>query len=435
VVTAYVLADIGSLTATDTWSEGAWSDYRGHPTAVAIYEGRLCWAGLDKIWCSVSDDYNNHNPDYVGDAGPIARGIGEGPVESIRWLVSSGALIAGGDAAEFRARSSGNDEPISPTLFSVKKVTTVGSHTTDSEAVDSSIIFTDASGIRLRELSPNGDGYTATDLTLLSPEICLPAVVDFAVQRQPGTRIHVVRSDGLVALLVSSPTEDVRAWCLVETDGDIEEVFVVPGAVEDAVYYVIARTINTATVRYLEKWALESECVGGLANKQADSFLHYSGVQTYTISGLAHLEGESCVVWADGVDVGLHTVTGGVITLTNATSEAVVGLPYTAQFKSVRLALTGAQMVSRSRIARLGVLLANSHAQGLQYGPDFDTLDDLPDIEAGVIVDATGTWSSYNYEYFSFNGSHTVDSRLCLQAAAPRPCTVLAVVMQLDRSG
>jgi hypothetical protein len=49
VVSAEVLTSIGSLEATEDWSEGSWSDQRGYPTSVAFHEGRLAWAGRDSI--------------------------------------------------------------------------------------------------------------------------------------------------------------------------------------------------------------------------------------------------------------------------------------------------------------------------------------------------------------------------------------------------
>jgi hypothetical protein len=44
-VTGVVLRDLGGTEATVVWAEGAWSDFRGWPTAVAFHDGRLWWAG------------------------------------------------------------------------------------------------------------------------------------------------------------------------------------------------------------------------------------------------------------------------------------------------------------------------------------------------------------------------------------------------------
>lgn len=432
-VTAFVVQDMGSASAVTGWAEGAWSDYRGWPSACALREGRLWFVGKDKFWASVVDDFANHETEYVGDAGPINRSIGEGPVDRMAWLVSSLNLVAGGGGAEFIARSDTTDVAITPFTFNVRPTTNLGSYGIDAEMLDQGILFVDRSGTRLIQLSPEGNGFSATDLNVLSPEILEPYVVDIAVQRHPDTRVHCVRSDGTVAVLVYNKLEDVKAWVLVETDGDVEEAIVLPGTVEDEVYYVVKRTINSATVRYLEKWALESQCEGGTLNRQADSFIYISQASSTAVSGLTHLEGESVVVWADGVYAGAFTVASGAITLTTAAAEIIVGLTYTARFKSTKLAQSGAALIARKRVAHLGVLLQNTHASGLQYGPDFSTLDDLPLIEEGTTQDTDGIWADYNYDHFAFNGTYSVDSRVCLQATAPKPCTVLACVIEMEK--
>lgn len=432
--TAVVLRDLGSTDPTKLWAEGAWSDYRGYPSAVAIFDARLWLVGLDKFWGSVVDQYNNHDAATVGDSGPISRSIGEGPVDTMRWLMASENLIAGGDMSVFIGRSSNQEEPITPTYFGVKTVASVGTHDTDAEMLDTGIIFADSSGTRLRELETAGTSYKMTDLNTLAPHICLAGIADFAIQRVPETRVHVVLDDGTVALFLHLKTEDLRTWVTVVTDGLIEESFVIPGTEEDEVYYVVNRTINGSTVRYLERWALASECAGGTANKQADAFYHYSGAATTTITGLDHLEGETVIAWADGVDAGSFTVVSGAITLATAAAEVTVGLVYAARFKSAKLATTLEQLVGRGRVSRLGVVLSNTHAQGLTYGPDFDNLDNLPQIESDAAVDADSIWGEYNHEFFAFNGTYKSDTRLCLRSVAPRPCTVMAAVVIMDRS-
>ena len=80
-------------------------------------------------------------------------------------------------------------------------------------------------------------------------------------------------------------------------------------------------------------------------------------------------------------------------------------------------------------MSQLGLLLANTHAQGLKYGRDFDNMDDLPKIEQGAEVDEDYIWPEYDNEAFAFPGSWDTDSRVCLKASAPRPCTLLALIV------
>jgi len=229
---------------------------------------------------------------------------------------------------------------------------------------------------------------------------------------------------------VRDSAEDVKCWVNVETDGDVEDVVVLPGVTEDRVFYRVRRVIGGVTVRYHERWALESEARGGALNKMADSCKSGSGA----ITGLSHLNGKTVVIWGDGKDQGTAIVSGG--TVPGSYANWCVGLPYTATYKSAKLAgqtSLGLSITQRSRINAIGLVLADTHAQGLQYGPSFDVLDDLPMMEDGALVDADLVWDAYDKDMVEFPGDWSTDNRICLVGAAPRPCTVLAAALSIDR--
>lgn len=246
-VGAEVLTDFGGLDASLYWSEGSWSDRRGWPTAGAFYEGRLWWAGKNGIFGTVSDAFDSLDPNFVGDAGPINRTIGSGPVDNINFVLPLQRLILGAQGAELSIRSTTFDEPLSPTNFNIKAASTQGSAQVAAVKVDSRGIYVQRGGVRVYELSFDTASYdySSTDLTALIPEIGVPGIKAIAVQRQHDTRIHCVRTDGAVAVAVIDPVENVLSWQLMATDGIIEDVVVLPStAVEDNVYYVVKRTIG-----------------------------------------------------------------------------------------------------------------------------------------------------------------------------------------------
>ena len=445
-VSARVLKALGGTTATDEWAEGLWSDYRGWPTAGCLYEGRMWWAGKDKIVGSVSDAFESFDPDTEGDSGPINRSIGSGPVDDIGWLLPLQRLLVGTEGAEVSARSSSLDEPLTPTSFNLKEASTQGAALVAAVKVDSRGIYVQRGGVRIYELmydpSLETNDYTSVDLTQLIPEMGEPAVVKVAIQRQPDTRIHAIRSDGTVALGVIEKAENVLCWLDIETDGDVEDVVILPGGVEDAVYYTVKRTLASGTVRYLEKWALESECQGGALNKQADSFVVYTGAATTVITGLSHLEGKTVVAWTNGTcpedengDIKTYVVSSGQITLDTPSTNVVVGLGYTAQWKNAKLAIAmalGTSLTQKKAIGELGLIARNLHPKGLKYGRDFDNLDDLPQVYESAPVDTDAVFDTYDVQPFVFPGQWNTDSRLCLQAQAPRPATLLAAVMTVE---
>lgn len=438
VVNVGVLEEFGSTDATDDWSESYWSDRRGFPSSPAIYEGRLWWAGKDRVWGSVSDGYYNFDDETEGDSGPINRSIGAGPVDRINWMMSLQRLILGADGSIFSARSNSLDEPLTPTNFNLKDFSTQGARNVIAAKVDRGGVFVQRSGTRVMGIDYDGNAfdYGANDLTSHVPEIGEPEILKVVVQRQPETRIHCIRSDGTVAILIYDPNEQIKCWVTVDTlpsNGAIEDAVVLPGEVEDQVYYTVNRTINGSTVRYHEKWALESECVGDTLNKQLDSFVTGSGT---VITGLDHLEGETVAVWADGLSVGEFSVSEGSIVLEEAATEAVIGLTYTALYKSSKLAYGAPEgqtaLCMPKRVSQLGIIARNIHPQALEFGPDFDTMDPMPLIEDGYHVDQDVVKEAYDEATFPFPGDWSTDSRICLRATAPLPVTLLAVVIEIE---
>lgn len=453
IVGLEVLVDFGGTVPTSFWAEGSWSARRDFPTAVTFHEGRLVWTGRDAVDLSISDAFDSFDDTFLGDAGPISRTIGSGPVDTINWVLSLQRLLIGGQGAEFSIRTSSLDEPLTPTNFNLKTCSTQGSAPVTAVKVDQNGIFVQRGGTRIFELAfgTSGIDYEASQLSALVPEIGEPGIIHMAVQGQPETRVHCVRSDGTVAMLIFDRVEQVVCWIEVETDGVIEDVVVLPGAqgdTEDLVYYSVKRTINGVTKRFLEKWAFENVCRGASVCKLADAFVVYSGVAA-TVIPVAHLVGKQVVVWADGHDVGtnadgslIYTVSaGGTITLAAAASNVVVGLPYSGSWMSAKLVeLLGymaGNFTDTQMIKSLGLLLADVHAKGLKYGHNLteSEMQDLPGTFGGAPVDPDSVSSDYAVEPLAFPGQWSVDARLCLLAKAPRPATVLAALAELEHHG
>lgn len=452
-VSAIVLSPMGGTGAFETWAEGIWSDRRGWPSSVALYEGRLAWAGMDRIILSESDGYENFNDLVEGDAGPIIRNIGEGPVDDIHWLLPLQRLIAGAEGSEFSIRSNSFDEPLTPDNYNMKSASTQGSAAVGAVRIDSNGAFVERSGTRLYQLVYNFDtyDYSSSDLTRLVPDMCEAGIKKIVLQRHPDTRIHCVLDDGTVAMVIFEPDEDVICWIDITTDGLIEDAVILPQEqLEDAVYYVVNRTINGETKRYVEKWALESECVGGTLNKQADSYLQFSQAASSTVSGLSHLEGESVVVWADGKclrtsagAIATFTVTSGAITLTNngssySATTGIVGLPYTAEYVSSKLAYAaegGTALSARKILHSVGIIAADLHHKGLDYGDSLSFLRPLAQVYRNKDVTVDTVHTSFDDDLIPINKSWSPDTRLTLKASAPRPATVLAITMAIETNG
>ena len=453
-----VLERFSDTGPTANWQQGYWSDARGYPTAVSLHGGRLFHAGGATLFGSVADDYENFDETTEGDAGPIVRTLGSGPVDAIRYLVSLLRLVIGTAGAEIAARSSSLDEPLTPDNSSAAGFSTQGSANLRAVKMDTRAIFVQRSGGKVFMVGLGGQDalgdYAASELTLLVPDLLAAGVVSIAIQRQPDTRLHCVLADGTVAILTYEPGEDVLAWSTWSTDtgtgGTVEQAMVLPGLVEDAVYYHVRRTINGATRRFLEKWALESECQGDTGlTFLVDCARSYTdtGRTTALVDVATHLVGQSVVAWGsldtgstphvdlspdvDGVQTTYTVDTGGDVTLSQAVHHAVVGLPYQADWLSAKLAYgaeAGTALAQVKRVAQMAFALWRTHPKGLLFGSDTGHLKPLPTKARAGEVDLDRLYDTLDLGAIPFPGTHDTDARLALRGKSPRPATVLALV-------
>ena len=351
----------------------------------------------------------------VGSSAPIDKTLGTGPVDNIYYLLSLVRLVIGTSGGELGMRASSLDEVVTSTNASVKPFSTQGSANLQPEQLDSTAIFVQRSTTPpvsrwLRPGSPDAAGdYEAMELSLLVPELMSAGIVSIAIQRQPDTRIHLCAGKAATwPFLTYEPGRGASGVVHVRYGrfrGACHGSR--PGTVEDQVYYHVNRTINGTTKRFLEKWSLESECQGDTGlSWLADCAVSYTDTGRATlITGVDHLVGESVVGWADdtgqpdagkdltpddtgGTQTLLTVDTGGDIQLDTGglgVHHAVVGLPYTARYKSSKLAYGGeggTALTMMGKTTQMGLIAYQTHNNGLYFGGDTgdtgDELDPLP---------------------------------------------------------
>lgn len=458
-----VLSRFSDTGMSDNWQFGYWSTARGFPTAVQLHGGRLAHAQGGSIFLSESDNFEGFDVTIEGDAAPIIRTIGSGPVDNVSYLTSVLRLLVGTAGSELTVKSSSLDEPLTPTNSSIVSFSTQGSANVRSVKLDTRAIMVQRSKKNVFALGPAETtlaDYEAFDLTLLVPDLLAAGVVSIAVQRQPDTRIHCVLADGTVGVLTYEPTEEVIAWSTWSGDTGtspvVERAMVLPGTDEDAVYYHIKRNINGTSKRYLEKWAKESECLGdtGLSWLMdcAVSFSDTGRSNTFDAAA-THLAGESVVAWGD-LDTGttpyvdlspgfgslqtMYTIdTGGdldisALGLTHGVNKGVLGKPYKATWKSSKLAYAaemGTALGQVKRVPQASLILYKTHQSGIQYGArDTGNLDALPSIIDGTVVDPDTVHETLDQVAVPIPATYETDPRLIIRGQSPRPATALAVV-------
>lgn len=464
-VTAYnssTSVDIEVLTpffgtgATDDWRECEWSDEQVWPSSVAFAEGRLWWSGSDRLWGSVSDGFEDFDDETEGDSGPISRSIATGGVNDTQWILPLSRLLIGTEGAVSTCKSSSLDEPLTPTNLSIKDSSSTGASSVDPARVDTRGLFVDRSGKALFELAYDGTSgdYNATQMSKLSTDLFASGVKTLSVQRRPDTRIWVVMNDGTCVCVVYEPLEEVLAFIPITTEGDFESVAVLPADDQDRVYFVVNRTVNGSTVRYIEKMALDTEVKPSTLCKTVDAFATgVNGPASTTIAVGTHLIGATVVVWADGAPlletVGLfeepieYVVDGsGNITVGAAVTNWVAGLPYRLRYKSSRLAYGaagGTAILQKKKVDALGLIMTDFTRAGIRYGAEFDNADHplmpLPVRKDGQTAPPIVLSDVAEEEIWMFEGEWETDSRVCFECKSPNTMTAISMVIGMTTNG
>lgn len=356
---ATVLNDLVSTSATTTWREGYWSDFRGWPDSVAFHQQRLVFGGSTSfpqtLWFGKQDpdDYANFLEGTLDTSSFTAALEGQNP---IRWLLSQDYLIVGSSATCGIWGERG--KAVTPTSPKYQDQTRHGTEPIPAVLGGDSVLYIERGARKVREFSFNFqiDKYISPELTILSPEITDSGIVEIAFQLRPDPLLWCVLNDGEIATLTYQRDQSVVAWTKQITPGDFESVAVISsGASEDEVWVSVARTIDGTTSRYIEQF--QPHDWGDDQNDAwfVDSGLDYTGTATDTFTGLEHLEVELLSVWADGIIQEEERVSGGSITIDISAERVITGLPFTAKLETLPIRADPQDYTLNKKIKRLWV--------------------------------------------------------------------------------
>lgn len=338
--TATVIETLGDTVATATWTEGAWSAFRGYPKACAIWESRLIFAGTlsnpNTLWLSRIDDFENFEEGTLDDDA-MRITIGSGLVDEIVWLVPQSPLVIGTSGSEWVLEAQSDNKPVTPSEFSLKRKTTYGSKDLQATLVNSAVLLVMRQGRKIREFTYrfDVDDYVAPDLSILAEHITDGGIVTSAYQQQPDNVLHLIRADGTLIPMTYERDQEVTAfarWTIDGGDGNFESIAVIArNADEDQVWTSCSLTVDGVTRRYIgyfdnREWGTDvaTEWSG------SDFYTVFNSPASTTLTGLGYFEGKTVDILRDGLADPQQVVTGGQITLTKSgASRVVVGLPRT----------------------------------------------------------------------------------------------------------
>ncbi|MBM4401122.1 MAG: hypothetical protein FJ045_04140, partial [Crenarchaeota archaeon] len=343
---------------TLTWRFGAW--YANNwPYAVLFHEGRLAFLGTDlqpqTLWMSKSQDFENFAPtetdSSVVDDNAITQTLNSGKINKLIWGVTGPVLLLGTFGSEWQVKADSINEALSPTNFNAKEQTAWGSEDIAPERIGVSVLYVQRSGTVVRELvySYEIDSHVSNSLNLVSEHILRESggAADIAYQKAPYSRVWITTNSGRLVCLTFEKEQEIVAWSKHEIGGSfsggiaqVESVECVPDSSADKLYMVVKRTINGATKRYVEMmendfWPSNPQDKNNMF--YLDSYKAYdfgAGPYSTTITGLAHLEGETVKILVNGSRRPDAVVTGGQITINGTSGRYVrVGFKYQSLLK------------------------------------------------------------------------------------------------------
>lgn len=353
-----------------------------YPAAVSYFQQRRVFAGThakpQNIWMTKSGTESNMSyriPPRDDDR--IAVRVAAREANTIRHIVPLNQMILLTSSAEWRMNTV-NSEALTPSSVSVAPHSYIGSSNVQPVVVNSTLIYCAARGGHVREMAYNwqAGGYVSGDLSLRSPHLFDGfEITDMAYSKAPAPVVWLVSSSGMLLGNTYIPEQQIGAWHRHDTHkGVFESCAVVAEGSEDVLYCVVRRYLHSGTRCFIER--MESRAFR-LPEEAffVDCGLSYHGSATDTVSGLAHLEGETVAVLADGAVLPPVTVSGGKVRLPVAAQTVHVGLPMTADMQTLPVAAQTDGAFGQGRMKNVNkVVLRVWRSSGIWVGPSADQL-------------------------------------------------------------
>lgn len=296
----------------------------GWPRTITFWQQRLWFGGAQNkpqtVYSSKIADFFDFTTGS-NDADGIEFTIDDDQVNAIVNIFAGRTLQVFTTGGEFFTPLLTTNK-VTPDTVSIEKATRHGSEDSGVRPLsnDGATMFVSKGGRVVREyvFLEVEQSYVTEDISFLSEHL-IQNPVSADIQRGSNFAAeysYFVNGDGTMAVLNRRRAQSFLAWTLYETDGEYEQVAVV----DNEVYVCVKRTIDSAIVRYIEKFD---------ADYYTDAGIILTDTATTSWSGLGHLEGEDVNVRSqDGYPLLPQTVSSGAITTESEQTDIEVGLPW-----------------------------------------------------------------------------------------------------------
>lgn len=412
-----------------------------YPSAVTFWEQRLIYGATNNqpstVFASQTGLFNNFSTSTpLKDSDGIEATIASRGANGIRFFIPLGKLIVMTAGAEWLMTSGSSNDALTPTSLQFRAQGYRGIAEIDPLVIGQTALFVQRGGTKVRDLAYKlaDDGYVGSDLTVLADHLFKGHnIVAWAYQQDPESIVWCIRDDGVMLGFTYLKEHEVWAWHRHTTDGLFLDVAVLEGDDEDATYFLTQREVDGSDVYYIEKLATRLEDEDLAKAWFVDCGLRYEGDPATVISGLGHLEGKTVAILADGSIQAQQVVTGGAITIGEAASIVLVGLPYTSDVETLRIDVNDSVTWQGATKNIPSVTLRFWNSLGGECGPDEDQLTPVyppvPDVFGEPPELRTEDYDMLLLAEWNTRGS------ILFRQSDPLPFTLLAIIPEVEVGG
>lgn len=454
-----------STTATDNWQIGAWNPVDGYPTSVTSFEQRLIYGQNDRLFGSETRDLVQFMVDRLAqDAGQTSDVSGAGyfgdPSDSdpfdfiisasdpnpIRWLYGGNGIEIGTTGPEYFA--TGGQSALSRSSVTVNSQSSIGSSLVRPAKMGKYTVYIDKAGKFIygyHQSESASSVYKSNQLDLFSENLWDDERFTRIAWQDTISTGWFLTDGGNVLAMTYHEDVGVRFFspaCFEDTEGIVCDLFVAG----DFSYFIIENNGRVHLERIGQEYrkpVLYPSSVTGAFAEDAPYFLDNSIYQVFSpstaiITGLAHLEGETVSVLADGVPYNSSfVVSGGQITLPVAANEVLVGIPYLSKLCTLNPEKGGAfgtalgsprrnheAWVYFERSAALAAVVKSgasaNFSENIAKASNPDKLDEA----------TPRALENKNVKFCGFGDCPNTEQSVCIETRDPLPLNVLSILVK-----
>lgn len=446
-VQASVLQQIGSTSATISWFEGSWSDYRGYPAVARFYKDRLVFASTPSepqtYWMTKTGNYYSFNRNIsLLDDDSITNPIPSRQLNAINSLVAFKKLLA------FTSSSNWSIGPIDTNALTPTSVNTdieeyTGSANIAPVVLGNEVIYNEFGGeiITSAGYQLERDSFVGSELNILARHLFEGYTIKkLAYQRKPNGIIWALRSDGELLSMTYLREQNVLAWARHDTTGGtVLSICVIPTTSGDDELWMTVQRSNGIYVESL-RGRRQSDISGHIF---LDAYKEYTSPTT-VLSSLDHLASTVVGVLADDVDLGTMTVSAsGTLGISSGYTSVFVGVPIESDLETLDIDIPSGAGTMQGQTIKVGnVTFKLINTRSGYIGPNSGTLYEAFTYEAlndaylrehsttlGVTADFTGIVRA------PLGAGAQTAGRVFIRQSRPYPITVSSIIPEISPGG